>query len=34
MIKLYSGNEAFIKKLDELFLQDSDIHHYLIFFLV
>jgi predicted alpha-1,2-mannosidase len=32
MIKLYGGNEAFIKKLDELFLQDSDIHHYLVDF--
>src|SRR5260221_855571 len=28
MIKLYGGNEAFVKKLDELFLQDSDIHHH------
>jgi predicted alpha-1,2-mannosidase len=32
MIKLYGGNEAFIKKLDELFDQDSDIHHYLVDF--
>jgi predicted alpha-1,2-mannosidase len=30
MIKLYGGNEAFINKLDELFNQDSDIHHYLV----
>ncbi|HZF00349.1 MAG TPA: GH92 family glycosyl hydrolase [Methylomirabilota bacterium] len=32
MIKLYGGNEAFIKKLDELFLQDSDIHRYIVDF--
>jgi len=33
MIKLYGGNEAFINKLDELFLQDSDIHRYIVDFL-
>jgi len=32
MIKLYGGNEAFIKKLDELFDQDSDIHRYIVDF--
>lgn len=32
MIKLYGGNEPFIRKLDELFNQDSDIHHYLVDF--
>jgi predicted alpha-1,2-mannosidase len=30
MIKLYGGNEAFIKKLDELFDQDSDVAHYIV----
>jgi predicted alpha-1,2-mannosidase len=30
MIKLYGGNAAFVRKLDELFDQDSDIHNYLI----
>lgn len=29
MIRLYGGNEAFIRKLDELFDQDSDVHHYI-----
>src|SRR5882724_6092767 len=28
MIKLYGGDEAFIRKLDELFDQDSDIHNH------
>ena len=32
MIKLYGGNAAFIKKLDELFNQDSDIHRYIVDF--
>jgi predicted alpha-1,2-mannosidase len=30
MIRLYGGKEAFIRKLDELFDQDSDIHNHLI----
>ncbi|HVE16165.1 MAG TPA: glycoside hydrolase family 92 protein, partial [Chthoniobacterales bacterium] len=30
MIKLYGGNEAFVRKLDELFDQDSDIHNYVV----
>ena len=29
MISLYGGNEAFVHKLDELFDQDSEIHHYI-----
>jgi predicted alpha-1,2-mannosidase len=32
MIKLYGGNEAFIRKLDQLFDQDSDIHRYIVDF--
>jgi len=30
MIRLYGGNEAFVKKLDQLFEQDSDVGNYLI----
>ncbi len=30
MIKLYDGNEAFIKKLDRLFSEDSQVNNYLI----
>jgi predicted alpha-1,2-mannosidase len=30
MIKLYGGNEAFIKKIDQLFDEDSDINPYLV----
>jgi predicted alpha-1,2-mannosidase len=30
MIELYGGKEAFIRKLDELFDQDSDIHRHLV----